>query len=1413
MSVVAPLTHTIRMDLSGQSGIKSGYLGVPAPGNLVDITSLVDLDAGITRRWGRDDQFADAPTPGTLTFIVDNRDGRFTPNNPLGMFSRGAIKGTLVVWDVSNGTTTRRLKYRIESVLASFPGGTSGSTQVMISCRDALGQLATTEARSALEIDVLARSYYGATPIFYWGLDEGSEATSAAESSGNRGPEMVVVGDLDRFPDALGWGSGGGPGGDGKGGLIFGTDAPAIVDPVDGTTLAVTRRGGGSSVIMGWPYLAPATPSLPSPNPWTRGAAAFAAPAIGDKVMLAVECWALAEVFEVDSTTTDGDGLSPRNSCTLWEMVLADGTVLNFSGVYELNGWFAYYLTARRASEGTFNAFSWVSKVYDGPGASGHLGRTHHLYVEIVQTFTGVPTPGVGTSASYTCRLVIDGVQASTSTATNRLVASTSVNALRPTNFTIGGGPGDLTRQQGTWIGTIARVAVYNEARRVGQLSTIRPWPLDRAGGLLARVAIGTDKASTLPIERIQYLLERTGLPYGSYPNWLPGHDLTATYGAGSYPRAGINVQAFSVDTLSQQDSAGQSWLSVIAEALRQDRSTLFCWGGTANGDDEPIIPRGFDQLHPYHSALTVSVQDDQVGVPAFVGELSGRVSSATAKAWRRSATYVDQDLVDQLGAQSATVAAAVDSADGLYRIAETRVSSGSSASVSLSPVTVDRQLMVTAASANLHLLVPGNRITVTDIPPLFGVTTVDHYVIGGEELHRVGSELFTLITEPADAPPEGVFFPAVRNDAGVIRTEDHPSTTSAEIGSIAVVVPDEYGRYGATGCTVSTAVTAAATTLDVARPAGAAAWTVAVADYPLTIQVRGEKIRCPNPPTVVSATVQRFTGVTRAYGGTVARQHAVGETVDVADAPTFALGHYASTWATVVPGIIAASDGTGTAVAAVIVGSSITAVSSGTGTAAVQAARKITAIAVTKGSTGTAAASATTGAGALPPIPTGDGDGGFIYLGGQDFLINAALGEAKTKYGNWIGAYDGALDTSDAGTYNSNKTVTVQDGVYDVWVHHDDTDNKNYVNQAIPPFRPENSTWGQLLGEYEWLQRHDGVVGGDGYKQAFLWWPAVTAGSLDPRGIVIYNVWDLGEIDFGEGGLGKNVEAYLHFAQGSVAGQTSNDRNHGNAFADTTLGASFNDWHRYKLRWSQERVSGWIDGVRVWTTTNPAAIPFVKTEWRLQVETRLSGTVPATAEGHVQVGWFVMRRAPSFDTFGRANSTTTLGEDTTGNPWTAHSGVGGISGSRGYCVSGSLVAGVDLPAVTKPRVQCFVKAPNSGTAGIYALGDGANDRVAFYFNGTAGMKLSKVIGGTITDLTASVPIPTGIDVGDSPPLRLEIDGADVTGFVNSVQVISGTLSAGDLAALTGTQCGIRQSVPGADVTSFSHFSVTQIVD
>ena len=55
-------------------------LGVGVGGALIDVTSYVEGGDGITRSYGKQDQFRDT-SPGTFTVTLSNRDGRFTPNN------------------------------------------------------------------------------------------------------------------------------------------------------------------------------------------------------------------------------------------------------------------------------------------------------------------------------------------------------------------------------------------------------------------------------------------------------------------------------------------------------------------------------------------------------------------------------------------------------------------------------------------------------------------------------------------------------------------------------------------------------------------------------------------------------------------------------------------------------------------------------------------------------------------------------------------------------------------------------------------------------------------------------------------------------------------------------------------------------------------------------------------------------------------------------------------------------------------------------------------------------------------------------------------------------------------------------------------------------------------------------------
>lgn len=80
-------------------------LGLGASGAMVDVTAYVKGPEGVTYSWGRQSEFRD-PVPGQVVFVLENQDGRFTPDNAASPYATKMTEGVAVCWSVT-GTTTR----------------------------------------------------------------------------------------------------------------------------------------------------------------------------------------------------------------------------------------------------------------------------------------------------------------------------------------------------------------------------------------------------------------------------------------------------------------------------------------------------------------------------------------------------------------------------------------------------------------------------------------------------------------------------------------------------------------------------------------------------------------------------------------------------------------------------------------------------------------------------------------------------------------------------------------------------------------------------------------------------------------------------------------------------------------------------------------------------------------------------------------------------------------------------------------------------------------------------------------------------------------------------------------------------------------------------------------------------------
>ena len=224
----------------------------------------------------------------------------------------------------------------------------------------------------------------------------------------------------------------------------------------------------------------------------------------------------------------------------------------------------------------------------------------------------------------------------------------------------------------------------------------------------------------------------------------------------------------------------------------------------------------------------------------------------------------------------------------------------------------------------------------------------------------------------------------------------------------------------------------------------------------------------------------------------------------------------------------------------------------------------------------------------AVDQLPLGDLPGWRqVFL--EDFAEPAPRGEFLEIYKDRWGAYkEGWKDTSGNGTYSPSRVLSVKDGNLDFLLHSEDT--KSFVAAPFPKI-PDAA---KRYGRYSVRFRADAV---EGYKVAWLLWPESDA-------------WSEGEIDFPEGRLTRTIKGYSHCV----------DRPRDNCLGIDT-GASFQEWHVATTEWTAGRVTFYLDGLQVGTTTR--SVPSTPMRWVLQTETRVAADAPDTdARGHVEVDW-----------------------------------------------------------------------------------------------------------------------------------------------------------------------------------------------
>lgn len=158
---------------------QSVAMGVGVAGAMTDVSSYADLEAGVSRSWGRKSEFDDT-APGTFSFTLDNADGRFTPGNTASALATTVTEGMSVCWKLDDGAGhTRLVAGTVQGIEPAFPSGESAWAQVRITCDDMLGNAARRSIGSLPDalFDV-------ATGIALWPLNDGEGTIFPAQTRG-----------------------------------------------------------------------------------------------------------------------------------------------------------------------------------------------------------------------------------------------------------------------------------------------------------------------------------------------------------------------------------------------------------------------------------------------------------------------------------------------------------------------------------------------------------------------------------------------------------------------------------------------------------------------------------------------------------------------------------------------------------------------------------------------------------------------------------------------------------------------------------------------------------------------------------------------------------------------------------------------------------------------------------------------------------------------------------------------------------------------------------------------------------------------------------------------------------------------------------------------------------------------------
>jgi len=178
-------------DVKVEIAFNSGFTTPAADRIFVDVTEYVDLDrSGISVERGRGDQHSQVQ-PSRWSLTLNNRDGRFTPENTASPYYPNVRRGRPVRISATSvlGTASILVVGYVDTWPISWPGGSDAYSSVTVSGSSRMTRLGRSAVfRSIVEEEVL---YDG--PTCYWTLAEPAGALEAGNIAPGRSDRLTVA--------------------------------------------------------------------------------------------------------------------------------------------------------------------------------------------------------------------------------------------------------------------------------------------------------------------------------------------------------------------------------------------------------------------------------------------------------------------------------------------------------------------------------------------------------------------------------------------------------------------------------------------------------------------------------------------------------------------------------------------------------------------------------------------------------------------------------------------------------------------------------------------------------------------------------------------------------------------------------------------------------------------------------------------------------------------------------------------------------------------------------------------------------------------------------------------------------------------------------------------------------------------